>query len=321
MPEACSLKPSKKIAIACQGGGSHTAFTAGALKRILARGGDYDFVGFSGASGGAICALLAWYGNLTGGSERASELLDSFWRANSANDYWDMISNDLFVEGSRLQGIVAIPEVSPYLYPSLAKNRLRRMLEDHVDFGEVGELSADGGAPGLLVSAVEVRSGEFKIFRGAEVSVEAMLASSAIPNLFRAVRINGGTYWDGLFSQNPPIRAFMHGHEKAERKPDEIWVVQINPQRRAGEPTSMLDILDRRNELAGNLSLNQEIDSIETINRLLPHLPEDEYKRIRVRRIEMARNLDAASKLDRSPSFIKEMMRYGEERAGEFLIH
>lgn len=310
-----------KVAIACQGGGSHTAFTAGALKTLLARSGDYDFVGFSGASGGAICALLAWYGTLTGGPERASELLDSFWRENSASDYWDMVSNELFVEGSRLHGLVAVPEVSPYLYPSLAKNRLRRMLEDHVDFGRVGGLSASENSPELLVSAVEVRSGEFKIFRNHEVSVDALLASTAIPNLFRAVRINGGTYWDGLFSQNPPVREFLRGHERAERKPDEIWVVQVNPQRRASEPTSMLDILDRRNELAGNLSLNQEIDSIETINRLLPHLPEEEYKKIKVRRIEMERNLDAASKLDRSPSFIEEMMRYGEERGGEFLVH
>jgi NTE family protein len=319
MSESRSPKP--KIAIACQGGGSHTAFTAGALKRLLSRGGEYDFVGFSGASGGAICALLSWYGFLSGGAGRASELLDSFWRENSASDYWDMVSNELFVEGSRAAGLVAVPEVSPYLYPSLAKNRLRRMLEDHVDFGRVGELSASEDSPELLVSAVEVRSGEFKIFRGSEVTVDAMLASTAIPNLFRAVRINGGTYWDGLFSQNPPVREFLRGYGEAHRKPDEIWVIQVNPQKRASEPTSMLDILDRRNELAGNLSLNQEVDSIETINRLLPHLPEDEYKKIRVRRIEMTRNLDAASKLDRSPSFIKEMMRYGEERGEEFLVH
>lgn len=310
-----------KIAIACQGGGSHTSFTAGALKTLLARSGDYDFIGFSGASGGAICALLAWYGKLTGGSNRASELLDSFWLENSASDYWDMVSNELFVEGSRLQGLIAVPEVSPYLYPSLAKNRLRRMLEDHVDFGRIGELSASADSPNLLVSAVEVRSGEFKIFTGYEISVDAMLASTAIPNLFRAVRINGGTYWDGLFSQNPPIREFLRSRENAARKPDEIWVIQVNPQRRASEPTSMLDILDRRNELAGNLSLNQEVHSIETINRLLPHLPEDKYKPVKVRRIEMRRNLDAASKLDRSPSFIREMMSYGEERAGEFLVH
>jgi NTE family protein len=95
--------------------------------------------------------------------------------------------------------------------------------------------------------------------------------------------------------------------------------VQVNPQRRATEPTSMLDILDRRNELAGNLSLNQEVHAIETINDLLPHLPASRYKRIRVRRIEMTKNLDAASKLDRSPSFINEMVAHGEEKAGEFL--
>jgi len=50
----------KRIGIACQGGGSHTSFTAGALKELLVRGhGRYDFVAFSGTSGGGICALLA----------------------------------------------------------------------------------------------------------------------------------------------------------------------------------------------------------------------------------------------------------------------
>jgi hypothetical protein len=53
----------RRVAIACQGGGSHTAFTAGVLKGLL--GGDalssYEIVGLSGTSGGAVCALLAWY--------------------------------------------------------------------------------------------------------------------------------------------------------------------------------------------------------------------------------------------------------------------
>jgi len=77
----------KRIAVACHGGGSHTAFTAGALKKLLTRGqARYDFVAFSGTSGGAICALLAWYGSLTGSPEKAVDLLDVFWkRDNSAN--------------------------------------------------------------------------------------------------------------------------------------------------------------------------------------------------------------------------------------------
>ena len=52
----------RRVAIACQGGGSHTAFTAGVLSRWL-RNGEPDgvrVVGFSGTSGGAVCATLAW---------------------------------------------------------------------------------------------------------------------------------------------------------------------------------------------------------------------------------------------------------------------
>ena len=59
--------PEHKVAIACQGGGSHTAFTAGVLKRLLSErarldAGGYRITALSGTSGGAICALLAWYG-------------------------------------------------------------------------------------------------------------------------------------------------------------------------------------------------------------------------------------------------------------------
>ena len=90
----------KRIAIACQGGGSHTAFTAGALKRLL-REDRYEVVAVSGTSGGAICALLAWYGLLReNGKEagaRAAGLLDAFWRNNSASAPHDRFWNDWIV--------------------------------------------------------------------------------------------------------------------------------------------------------------------------------------------------------------------------------
>src|SRR5260370_42215302 len=58
-----------RVALACQGGGSHAAYTAGVLKAILRHQATrpYRIMGFSGTSGGAICALLAWYGQLQGG--------------------------------------------------------------------------------------------------------------------------------------------------------------------------------------------------------------------------------------------------------------
>ena len=52
-----------KIAFACQGGGSHTAFTAGVLKHFFEQSVQekYDLVGLTGTSGGAVCAVAAWY--------------------------------------------------------------------------------------------------------------------------------------------------------------------------------------------------------------------------------------------------------------------
>lgn len=81
----------------------------------------------------------------------------------------------------------------------------------------------------------------------------------------------------------------------------------------------MVDVLNRRNDLAGNLSLHQEIDFLHEINGLLSYFPKDRYKHVEVRKIEILRELDGASKLDLSPSFIREMFAYGREQAGEFL--
>jgi NTE family protein len=264
-------------------------------------------------------ALLVWYALLKDDREEAVRLLDSFWESVSASSPIERAMNDLSVEASRIQGSVATPLITPYLYPEWGKEGLKELLEGVVDFGEIRRL-VTGSSPKLLVGAVEVRSGEVEVFRDAEITAEKILASCALPVLFRAVQIgNEGVYWDGLFSQNPPIRDFMRKFPDATTKPDEIWLIQINPQRREHAPTAMADILDRRGELAGNLSLHQEIDFLNEINGLLPYLPKDQYKHIEVRKIEMLRELDAVSKMDRRPSFIRGMFAYGEEQAEEFL--
>ena len=90
-----------------------------------------------------------------------------------------------------------------------------------------------------------------------------MLASAAIPTLFRSVHEAGGVYWDGLFSQNPPVRDLL------ATEPDEIWVIQINAKERSAEPRTMVEIADRRNELSGNLSLYQELHFIEQIDSMI----------------------------------------------------
>ena len=97
----------RRIAIACQGGGSHTAFTAGALREILEEvkdKGRYEIVALSGTSGGALCAFLAWYVLLKENSEQdAMKTLRSFWEEDNAaylrvgdpQSLLDVAANDL----------------------------------------------------------------------------------------------------------------------------------------------------------------------------------------------------------------------------------
>ncbi len=308
-------KIKKRIAIACQGGGSHTAFTAGVLKKILSQGDKtFEIVALSGTSGGAICAALTWYGLLTGSENKAIDLLDAFWRDNAADTFWDIWLNDTLILSEKVRDFVSLPEVNPYFFSTYGQDHLKGLLNKHINFEKTKTLGKTSDRM-LLVGAVDVLSGHFNVFKNDEVSAEALLASAAIPTLFRAVKIGDKVYWDGLFSQNPPVR------DLTETSPDEIWVIQINPPQRTKEPTSIEEIRDRRNELAGNISLEQEIYFIRKINEFVNNksFSNDKYKHIEVRRIRMLRDLNYSTKLERRLEFIQDMIAYGERQAEDFL--
>jgi predicted acylesterase/phospholipase RssA len=440
----------KNIAIACQGGGSHAAFTAGVLPGLLrefdnlgmARSGHrlaYHeagtdpgldtpvLVAISGTSGGAISALLGWYGFITGGADEAERRLEAFWDSNSASKLTESTLNRFWRGLADLAGMWGWDvKASPYTYPlkgfelfngtawplaarTLGQDNpwmrpdyfsLPELLQPCVDWdliAALGELAslplevqrwvrsdleaamypADAPCqeryrvereaieariehkfmaadtlrgridthglgddtllraavnrwqppplrferealaalatavhavtqclPQLLIGAVELHQGDFVAFsseRAASdsgISIDAVLASACVPWLFRAHEMAGTdpqtleprslVLWDGLFSQNPPVKDFLSGVLDDAKKPDEIWVVQINPSqakaeaavaavtgtsagKAAGTPGRLLmsggEIWDLRNALAGNLALNQELAFVEAINR------------------------------------------------------
>ena len=75
----------------------------------------------------------------------------------------------------------------------LGLNPLRSILDGLFDPATLGRK----GAPALVVSATRVSTGEARLFRDAEVTVQALLASACLPQLFPAVEIDGEAYWDG----------------------------------------------------------------------------------------------------------------------------
>jgi NTE family protein len=336
-----------RVAIACQGGGSHTAFITGVLKKLFEREihHQYHIVGLSGTSGGAICALLTWYGLLqedAGDEKPVYQPLLSFWKDNMATLYWEQMWNNWVVALLRLQDSGAMPEfkVSPYNaslswlleeFTDLSPRReffdLKGLLQKCVAFEDLPEL-VKPHSPRLLLGAVSVLSGDFKVFDSwqNEISVDALLASAAIPTLSKAVHIKGDAFWDGLFSENPPISNFVSRID-VDDKPDEIWLVQINPIDRPNVPESIGEILDRRNELSGNLSLHQEIRFIQTVNRWIKQgfttAHKKQFKPIILRRVmmshELIRRLDSVSKIDRSEFLIERLIADGEMQGEHFL--
>jgi NTE family protein len=312
-----SQKKKTRVAIACQGGGSHTAFTAGVLQGLLGNlPDDVDVVALSGTSGGAICAALAWEGLLRNDRPLAIRKLQEFWDATAATDPWDAILNQIMIGIQSLRDLMVLPEVSPYQLPSMGADRFRESLNRYFDFEELRGLARRPGAPTLQIGAVEVLSGHFELFTGEELCVECLLASAAIPELFRAVSVPGrGVYWDGLFSQNPPI------HDLAYHHIDELWLIQINPSTCARIPTNNHEILDRRNSLAGNLSMEQELGFIETFNRVIERgaIKDPSLRQIRISRISLDRNLPSRSKLDRRPELLANLQQYGQTKSRRFL--
>lgn len=53
--------------------------------------------------------------------------------------------------------------------------------------------------------------------------------------LLPAVQIGEDAYWDGLFSNKPPVEELIRPRSVGERNlPEEIWLIKINPTERRG---------------------------------------------------------------------------------------
>ncbi|MEN6495948.1 MAG: patatin-like phospholipase family protein [Thermoguttaceae bacterium] len=318
--DATGNNATRRVAIACQGGGSHAAFAAGVLMELLKpKEPDliqkFDLVALSGTSGGAICAALAWTALVRSGGDRATaaRALSGFWQDLATTTPLDFAVNRICLWFASLPWP---PEFSPYDYPPWTENALRRLLTKHVRLEEMPEDRARWNHPLLLVGATDVRSGLGLALPGENLTYNDLVASAAVPSLYRAVRTRGSLFWDGLFTRNPPIRELA----KVLPWPIEIWVVQINPQECQQIPTTMARIVDRRNELMGNLSLNQELAFVDEMNESVPHSKEIEkdQQRITLRKVTLDLDLDYVSKFDRGLNHLDRLIQRGREKAWLF---
>jgi len=303
-----------RIAIFCQGTGSHAAFTAGVLQGLLEQAGDDgQIAALAGTSFGSLCALLAWDGLLRGGPRQAVDQLEGFWRDYAADSLVDALLNYSAQMVLHLRAMVPLPVIGLHEVTALCPDQLRRLLERRVDFAVARSLAARPGAPGLVVGTADAH-GVFEVCRGPEVSSETMQAATGVLPPGPAAMLETHSRAEGPSPPGSPIR------EVAGFKPSEIWLIQVNKVDRQRSPAPAGHSLDPI-ELASQQVLEQELRFIQTINTLLKRgtLIDGGYRPIEVHRIIMEHDLDEASKLDRSAGFISGLMTYGRERAAQFL--
>jgi NTE family protein len=174
-----------------------------------------------------------------------------------------------------------------------------------------------------MVAATNVHTGRLRIFPRDLVTADAVMASAALPYVFRAVEIDGVPYWDGGYSANPPIFPFFRTTQT-----EDVLVVQINPVLRTATPTSAQEIMNRVNEVTFNSSLVAEYRAIDFVTRLVDSgkLPRGtgpgEYRRVNVHRIDLGfigKKLTPASRLNTDFDFFEMLHRAGRRAARRFL--
>lgn len=260
----------RKITLALQGGGAHGAFTWGVLDRLL-DDETLDIQGISGTSAGAMNAGILASG-LPDGRAAAKDALAQFWRAISDlgsaafNPYQSTPFHDFnqawnmdWSPASIWLDVMA-QFVSPYQLNPLDRNPLRDLLGDHLKFAQMQR----DDAIELFICATNVLTNRLKIFDKSTLCVDSFLASACLPQLHRAVEIEGEFYWDGGFTGNPVLKPLIRACEA-----NDIVIVQLNPTQRSELPITSRDIMDRLNEVTMNASLMRELDQIATLTRLL----------------------------------------------------
>lgn len=276
-----SRKEPKKINLALQGGGAHGALCWGVLDQ-LCQDERVEIDGFSATSAGAMNAVVYAYGNMTGGREGARQLLEAFWRDVSFftsfaephpllnvppfSDAWNkvQVAMSYFFMDNFTRAF------SPYEFNPLNVNPLRDILLRHVDFSKLPDCKSTK----MFICATNVRTNKIKIFKNEEISVDAVMASACLPQLFQAVEIGGEAYWDGGYMGNPAIYPLIYNTGT-----EDIVIVHINPIVREDVPRTTQDILNRVNEISFNSSLLREMRAIEFAKRLVEEdMIKDEYR-------------------------------------------
>ncbi len=318
----------KPVKLALQGGGAHGAFVWGVLDRLL-EDGRLSIEAVSATSSGAMNAVALAYELAIGGPEGARDKLTAFWRGVScAGQLFNPVGATPLDGWLRMCGVpieftptylafgIMTQTLTPRQSNPLNFNPLKMILIDIIDFDR---LKASEAAPSLFISATNVRTGKIKVFDKSSLSVEAVLASACLPQLFPAVEIDGEYYWDGGYMGNPAIFPLIYSGGC-----EDVLIVHVNPMQRRDLPGTAREIADRVNEISFNSSLMREMRAVAFVTRLLDEnqLDSAKYSRMFIHWLgndAVMAALGAATKIETDWRFLQGLFEKGRRTATQWL--
>jgi NTE family protein len=313
----------KYINLALQGGGSHGAFSWGVLDRLL-EDPRVQIEGITGASAGAMNAVALAAGFADGDREEARASLRRFWTGvlEAAQESplkrtpietllsgWGMDTSPAYLMFDLVTRVA-----SPYDFNPFNLNPLRDLVIQLIDFDRVRKSKVK-----VFISATNVETGRARVWDKKELTADHVMASACLPWLFKAVEIDGVPYWDGGFTGNPALWPLFESCAS-----DDVVLVQINPIRRPGAPTTARDIINRVNEITFNASLLHDLRAMDFVSRLMEagRLDGTDYRRMLMHTIADEKSLaelGASSKFNVEPEFIDMLFQKGRAAAENWL--
>ncbi|NVK29608.1 MAG: patatin-like phospholipase family protein [Gammaproteobacteria bacterium] len=211
----------QKTAVVLPGGGARNAYQIGVLRAISDGINDIQqpFDIFCGSSAGALnVAILATHAESL---SKGTEVAESLWAGLKMGDVFD---TDNFTS---MYGLLRATLGGRNAQSVLNNAPLRDLLEQHYDADAIERHIATNTLTGIAVSASSYgHADSVTFFNGAahiepwqrskrrgirtSIGLDHLIASTAIPTIFKAVEINGDFYGDGSLRQVSPIAAPIH---------------------------------------------------------------------------------------------------------------
>ena len=303
----------RKVALALQGGGSHGAFTWGVLDRLL-DDATIDIIGVTGTSAGAMNGAVLVDGLVRGGPKQARAELRRYWEGVGAMPGFGSFFSEISGEAAATTPLESLPayvesikkNLSPYDLPPTNDNPMRRLLTELID---VDRLRLQKEIQ-LTVCATNARTARRRVFTNQDLSVDALLASACLPQLFRAVEIDGEPYWDGALTGNPAVAPLL------TKMPDcDLIVVRVDPVNRPDAPRSVRDIYNRTVEISHNATFWLELGALAVVLRFVDE-GRSPFGRIRFHVFEASPIMERfpmSTKLNNYPPLLEYLFNLGRQ--------